>query len=358
MSSDSQTETPQNLKKSDDQITNEVELNYAECLESIGALTVRLDFEALDDDAEDFEIALENWLASPTGQLLTSLCERSAHDIRAENELEKIVAEACQEFAGRGPHRPTTAMCCVVLAHAISRIGHYGHLKEVQRALLRCVYAAPKADAIGDGALGGAEDMEEDVEALESLSGLRDIIHATPHFEIARILRPKAKALVQQREMMEEAKINADERKARRKQAIIRTTMRWQNNLLHHFFTQWKGTCDALKKQRISLLGHFRKAHEKSLADIFKAWRTWLVSTRLDRYMHERENLTMNLETLKHSLSDAKETNTTMNQNLLEQLDRRDKAKKELEETLEAIKAQKHPEDNGPYKDFVNTAIN
>ena len=60
--------------------------------------------------------------------------------------------------------------------------------------------------------------------------------------------------------------------------------------------------------------------------------------------MHERENLTMNLETLKHSLGDAKETNTTMNQNLLEQLDRRDKAKKELEETLEAIKAQKHPE--------------
>ena len=57
--------------------------------------------------------------------------------------------------------------------------------------------------------------MEEDV--LESLSGLRDIIHATPHFEVARILRPKAKALVQQREMMEEAKINADERKARRK---------------------------------------------------------------------------------------------------------------------------------------------
>ena len=54
MSSDSQTETPQNLKKSDDQITNEVELNYAECLESIGALTVRLDFEALDDDAEDY----------------------------------------------------------------------------------------------------------------------------------------------------------------------------------------------------------------------------------------------------------------------------------------------------------------
>ena len=112
MSSDSQTETPQNLKKSDDQITDEVELNYAECLESIGALTVRLDFEALDDDAEDFEIALEDWLASPTGQLLTSLCERSAHDIRAENELEKIVAEACREFAGRGPHRPTTAMCC------------------------------------------------------------------------------------------------------------------------------------------------------------------------------------------------------------------------------------------------------
>ena len=149
--------------------------------------------------------------------------------------------------------------------------------------------------------------MEEDVEALEALSGFRNIMHATPDFEIARVLRPKAIALVRQREMMEEAKINADERKARRKQAIIRTTMRWQNNLLHHFFNQWKGTCAALKKQRISLLGHFRKAHEKTVGDIFKAWRTWLVSTRLDRYMQERENLTMNLETLNHNLADAKE---------------------------------------------------
>ena len=91
----------------------------------------------------------------------------------------------------------------------------------------------------------------------------------------------------------QEAKANADERKARRKQAIIRTTMRWQNNLRHHFFSQWKGTCAALKKQRKSLLGHFQKAHEKSVGDVFKAWHTWLVSTRLDRYMHERENLTM-----------------------------------------------------------------
>ncbi len=339
-----ETETVENLKKSDDQITNEVELKYEECLESIGSLTVRLDFEALDDDAEDFEIALDEWLKSQTGQLLTSLCERSAHDARAEEELEKIVAEACKEFAGRGPHRPTTALCCVVLAHAISRVSHYGHLKDVMKALLRCVYAAPRADAVGDGALGGAEDMEEDVEALEALSGFRNIMHATPHFEIARVLRPKAIALVRQREMMEEAKINADERKARRKQAIIRTTMRWQNNLLHHFFTQWKGTCAALKKQRISLLGHFRKAHEKTVGDIFKAWRTWLVSTRLDRYMQERENLTMNLETLKHNLADAKETNVTMNQNLLDQIDRRDTAKKKLEETLAAIKAQKHPE--------------
>ena len=158
-------------------------------------------------------------MKSETGQLLTSLCERSAHDARAEEELEKIVAEACKEFAGRGPHSPTTAVCCVVLAHAISRVSHYGHLKDVMKALLRCVYAAPRADAVGDGALGGAEDMEEDVEALEALSGFRNIMHATPHFEIARVLRPKAIALVRQREMMEEAKINADERKARRKQA-------------------------------------------------------------------------------------------------------------------------------------------
>ena len=81
-----ETETVENLKKSDDQITNEVELKYEECLESIGSLTVRLDFEALDDDAEDFEIALDEWLESQTGQLLTSLCERSAHDARAEED--------------------------------------------------------------------------------------------------------------------------------------------------------------------------------------------------------------------------------------------------------------------------------
>ena len=81
-----ETESSENKKKTDDEITNEVELNYTECLESIGSLTVRLDFEALDDDAEDFEIALNEWLESPTGQLLTSLCERSEHDIEAENE--------------------------------------------------------------------------------------------------------------------------------------------------------------------------------------------------------------------------------------------------------------------------------
>ena len=101
-SKNNEVETSENKKKSDDQITDEVELKYSECLESIGSLTVRLDFEALDDDAEDFEIALNEWLESPTGQLLTSLCERSAHDERAERELEKIVAEACGEFAGRG----------------------------------------------------------------------------------------------------------------------------------------------------------------------------------------------------------------------------------------------------------------
>ena len=46
--------------------------------------------------------------------------------------------------------------------------------------------------------------------------------------------------------------------------------------------------------------------------------------------MQERENLTMNLETLKHNLADAKETNVTMNQNLLDQIDRRDTAKKKV----------------------------
>ena len=42
------------------------------------------------------------------------------------------------------------------------------------KALLRCICCS-RADAVGDGALGGAEDMEEDVEALEALSGFRNI---------------------------------------------------------------------------------------------------------------------------------------------------------------------------------------
>ena len=93
------------------------------------------------------------------------------------------------------------------------------------------------------------------------------VIFMQHHFEVARILRPKSKSIGPAAEMMEEAKINADESK--KKTAIIRTTMRWRI-ICSIIFTQWKELV-GIEKQRISLLGHFRKAHEKSLADIFKA---------------------------------------------------------------------------------------
>jgi hypothetical protein len=330
---------------------------FDDLVEAVGELTFRLGFEALDDDAEDFENALDKWLASPPGKKLLKLCDRAEKNDFEERKLEAILAEACKEFAGRGPHRPTTALCVVVLAHAIDRVTHYGHLHQVKRALMRCIYSAPRADAVGDGALGGSEDMEEDVQGLESLHGFENLLHATPHFEIARVLRPKAKALVRQRELMEEAKAHADERKARRKQAIIRTTMRWQNNLRHHFFQQWHNTINTLKAQRKSLLSHFQKAHEKTVGMIFKAWRTWLVSTRLERFMNERENLQMNLENLKHSCIDAKDTNKTMNENLVEQIKRRDDAEQKLKETLEAIHQQRHPETMALVKSLATSLL-
>ena len=326
-------------------------------VESIGEITFRLGFEAMDDDAEDFEIALDEWLSSAHGLAMQKLCKKADVDDDAELRLEEILSEACAEFAHIGPARPTTALCVVVLAHAIDRIGQYGHLHQVKRALLRCIYANPRTDAVGDGSLGGAEDVEEDAYAIENLGGLTEFMHATPHFEIARVLRPKAKALLHQREMMVEAKANADERKARRKQAVIRTTMRWQNNLRHHFFTQWMTTVKHLKAQRISLLKHFQTKHTKSVGDIFKAWRAWLVSERLERFMNERENLAMNLDNLKHGLIDAKETNATMNENLVEQKQRYADAEQKLKETLEAIYQQRHPETMALVKSLATTLL-
>ena len=51
-------------------------------LSPIGALTVRLDFEALDDDAEDFEIALEDSACIPN-RTTTDIIMRTFY-VRAE----------------------------------------------------------------------------------------------------------------------------------------------------------------------------------------------------------------------------------------------------------------------------------
>ena len=94
---------------------------FDDLVEAVGELTFRLGFEALDDDAEDFEIALDKWLCSTAGKKLLKLCDRAEKNDFEEQKLEAILAESCKEFAGRGPHRPTTALCVVVLAHAIDR---------------------------------------------------------------------------------------------------------------------------------------------------------------------------------------------------------------------------------------------
>ena len=46
---------------------------FDDLVEAVGELTFRLGFEALDDDAEDFENALDKWLASPPGKKLLKL---------------------------------------------------------------------------------------------------------------------------------------------------------------------------------------------------------------------------------------------------------------------------------------------
>ena len=92
--------------------------------------------------------------------------------------------------------------------------------------------------------------------------------------------------------------------------------------------------CGGVESSTKIIVISLSKAHEKTVGMVFKAWRTWLVSTRLERFMTERENLQMNLKNLKHSLFDAKDTNKTMNENLAEQIKRRDTAEQKLKETF------------------------
>ena len=272
--------------------------------------------------------------------------------------------------------RPITiAICCSILFETWKKNKRTNHLKRsIPWVLHKCLYTFTRQDLSmyttpDPDEYKKAADVEEKYEKEErllrrsnqmidyttpqiglktedddkDLPTLNELLASIPYSTIVRKLEPEVEKLVKQRKLLEEAQMHAIARREARKRAILRTAAKWQQNSRHSYFIHWANIAALLKKQRQKLVSKFINMKAPTLKMIFDSWHVVAISERLKRCADERDEIKGKMNDLKEQLKEAIVTEKDLFLNLQEQIKRRENLTKKLNDTKEAIDAQRVP---------------
>jgi hypothetical protein len=288
----------------------------------------------------------EAWQDSPAGYKLETIVDNDTATSNAWLREEMLdIAERCSvpttpgtvKSGGSGGHggpppsisvtstnRVQAALSTVFLSRAATQLDHIGFSRTLAAQLSAYVY---------DG-----HSM------LESRTTLSDCLAETPYFEKLVVMRTQVDKLVHERVKLErEEKFNEKHRRTRKK--LIATAVNYRRKgCMTFFFMQWKGNVQSLMRQREALVAKLLKMREKSARQIFDAWKTWAIETKLlemDRNQVETNIMIANLEDeLRHARVVEEEVRASVDKLRKDEL----KLQKQLAETNAAIEAQRVPE--------------